>query len=357
MRPLLIFLCTLLSAPTIAEVNIQVEYSESADYFDLLDNLSNWWEGFTEPEYGKEWQNRFGVFTELDRASFEKYRKLREKYYNDPDQSEKDPLKNRNGFFSMTSTFSADPLAEAFYDSSKLEEAYKKLEKLLDKQELEGLISFHRQYNDRVSKILKESVVFKKILPKVQKSLKHPGIDKYLSEIAAFYKVTPALDYRILFTWFPPIERSNASPTGKYLLMRYNPLKHLEMAAQDSDIAFHEIVHVISNKQPLEQKQLLTEQFLKSCQVKDQLKKLTILEEPLAVVFGQAIFLERFDPKRLNLGESLYNNPWISSYAKLLLPIVKTQLKAGKSIADDFIPTAASLCNELKGAASKLGLK
>lgn len=40
-----------------ADVNVQVkiEYSRSADIFEVMDNVSNWWPGFTGEEYSKYW--------------------------------------------------------------------------------------------------------------------------------------------------------------------------------------------------------------------------------------------------------------------------------------------------------------
>ena len=201
---------------------------------------------------------------------------------------------------------------------------------------------------------MKESEAFKKILSPLRKSLSGPRVKKYFSDVATFYNVKPELTYRILFVWFPPIKRSNASPTGRFLIMRYNPAEDLEMAKSDSDIAFHEVVHVISTHQSLEQKKKLTEKFLEICPVREKLKSLTILEEPLAVIFGQAIYLQKFNPEKLDLSKPLYNNPWISSYSKLLLPIIKKELNGKKNINDGAIEKAALVCKELVLASEKL---
>lgn len=337
-----------------AKVKISVEYSESANYFDIMDNVSNWWDGFTDIEYSKEWEKRIGIKSPEDVKLFEKYTELREKYYKDPDQKEKDPLKNRNGFFSMSSSATADPIAEAFYSSLTMDEAYKKLENKLKPEEINFLKSFYLHFKSQAEVFLKESEAFRTILPKMRKSLTGNKVTSYFSKVANFYNVEPSLEYRILYVWFPPIERSNASPTGKYLVMRYNPIKALKIAEEDSDIAFHEVVHVISNQQTFDQKKMLTEEFLKTCDIKDSLKKLTILEEPLAVIFGQILFLEQFNPTRLKWDQSLYNNPWISTYAKLLFPIAKDRLNKSKKITDDFVPAAARICKELVQASMKL---
>ena len=131
---------TIFFATTVhAKVKIVVEYSEASNYFDIMDNVSNWWDGFTEIEYSKEWEKRNGSNSELDIQFFSKYKELREKFYDDPDQKEKDPLKNRNGFFSMQSSATADPIAEAFYSSQTMDDAYQKLEAKLSKDDISFL--------------------------------------------------------------------------------------------------------------------------------------------------------------------------------------------------------------------------
>lgn len=346
---------TIFFATTVhAKVKIVVEYSEASNYFDIMDNVSNWWDGFTEIEYSKEWEKRNGSNSELDIQFFSKYKELREKFYDDPDQKEKDPLKNRNGFFSMQSSATADPIAEAFYSSQTMDDAYQKLEAKLSKDDISFLKSFYDHFRAKAQTFLKESEKFQTILPQVRKALTGEKVNNYFAQVAAFYNVKPSLEYRISFVWFPAIKRSMASPTGNFLVMRYNPIEDLKMAATDTDIAFHEIVHVISNHQSLEQKKSITDAFLKNCDVKDQLKKLTILEEPLAVVFGQIIFLKKFNPTKLKLDQSLYNNPWISVYAKLLHPVAEDYLKNKKTINDDFFQPAGRICNELVKASMKV---
>ena len=92
-----------------------------------------WWEGFTEAEYKKYWVIRFGISTNDD-VLFGQYVKLRWKYYNDPDQKPKDPLKNRNWPFSTIGSVTSDPLAESFYSSNSLDESYIKLKGLVSKE-------------------------------------------------------------------------------------------------------------------------------------------------------------------------------------------------------------------------------
>lgn len=356
MRKLLIFTIIFslgLTTKAIGSVAVSVEYSEAADVFDILDNVSNWLEGFCEEEYQKYWSQKFGI-TESDKQLFSEYKTLREKYYKDPDQAEKDPFKNRNGFFSTLGSITADPIAEAFYSSGKLSDAYQKLMATLTTEDLDFLKKFHKHFEDKYAILLKESAHFKKIVKKLDPAFKKSSVKTLFEDASRFYNVKEDLNYKVLYVWWPPIERSQASPTGNFLLMRYNPIKHADTAGQDTDIVFHEIVHTISARQNLAQKQMLTKEFLKTCPIQDKMKKLKILEEPLAVAIGQLLYLKRVEPKRLDLSAKAYIDPWISVYGKMLFPIVDEYMKNKKTIDQDFVKPATATCNELVKMSERL---
>lgn len=336
-----------------ASIRMEAVYSQGADIFDLMDNVSEWWEGFCDAEYKKYWKEKYGISKE-DSEFFSKYAALREKYYSDPDQAEKDPLKNRNGFFAMTGTITADPLAEAFYDSDSLEQGYAKAAKVITADELSFLKSFHAYFAPKYAPLLKESAAFKKIMPSVNRSLRKPGMAGYFGEVARFYNVKSDLSYRVLYTWWPPIKRTNASPTGRYLIMRYNPVQHIDIAETDWDIAFHEVVHAISAMQPLEQKQQITQAFIKICDPRESVKRGRILEEPLAVALGQIEFLRRFAPKKLVYDDSLYIDPWVNLLGKLIHPVLEKSLREKKNIQQGFAESAARLCREVLAASDYL---
>jgi hypothetical protein len=346
-RFLISFLCfvffTLNARP--AQIEIRVEYSKSADIFEFLDNVSNWWPGFTEEEYVKHW-NRSVKSEPNDKGLFVKCARLREKYYNDPDQKEKDPLKNKNGFFSNSGSLDADPFADAFYSSNSLEEAFQKLEKLLSTQDMEFVKMFYEHFRSRSeSLIVNDGKDFSGSIKLVNEKLKTSEITRYFEGVTKFYKVESGFKYRVLYTWWPPISRTNASPTGRYLIMRNHPIKHKDR--DDSDIVAHEIIHTISTGQSVAQKLKLTQEFLKSCPVQDKLKKLLILEEPMAVVFGQLIFVQKFNPNHFSTSENLYNNPWINTFSRLIFEPLKSRFEKGETINDGFIRDASKICVDL----------
>ncbi|MGK5087556.1 hypothetical protein WDW86_08355 [Bdellovibrionota bacterium FG-2] len=202
-----------------------------------------------------------------------------------------------------------------------------------------------------MSRILtaEEFVIFKNFYQFFQ-----PSYSKLLERIAKFYKVRAKIDYQIVFVWWPPIDRTNASPTGKFLVMRYHPQKHIKDALADGDVVFHEVVHTISAKQDLEKKRELTKAFLNKCPIQDKMKQGKILEEPLAVAIGQIYYMRRFEPKNFRYSSSLYNDPWISLFGRVLYPLVEEVFNRERPIDNDFVLSASKLCNEVVAVTMKL---
>ena len=334
-------------------ISIEVFYSESADIFEILDNLSDWWPEFVWKEYQEYWLNNFAL-NKSDRVLLKKYSKIRKKYYNDIDGKEGHPLKNRNGFFSTAGSIDADPVAKAFYSSNLLEEALLKVKKIVSKEEYEFLVKFYAAFSGRYTKLIEESKSgFQGSIQKTKGSLSNPKISEYFNKVASFYNVNERLQYRVLYVWWPPLSRTNATPTGLFLVMRQNPLKHKNL--DFSDIVAHEINHSISAHQPIEQKKWLTDEFLKICPIQDKLKRYRIMEEPLAVTFGQLVFNEKFRSKKFSISENLYRNPWINSFSRIIFLPLKTRFESGEKIIDGFIPEAAGLCKDVLDASKKIG--
>lgn len=335
-----------------ASVEIEFAYSESANIFDLMDNVSNWWPGFTDPEYQEYWKKNIGL-SDADLDVFKKYKVFRQKYYNDPDQTPNDPKNNRNGFFSTVGALYADPVAEAFYSSDTLEEAYIKLKDLITNDELSFLRDFYITFENKFRPLVVESKkVFPSILQKAEANLKGEKVRDYINKVRRFYSVKEDLKYRVLYVWWPPKKWTNAVPVGPFLVMRYNPEKHAKN--NDSEIVVHEIIHTISSYQSLEQKRELTDQFLKVCPVENQLRRYQILEEPMAVVFGQIIFNRKFRDPNFSISEKLYNNKWITTYSRLVYDPLAQSFEKNETINDSFIDQASIICSDLLEASKLL---
>ena len=164
-------------------------------------------------------------------------------------------------------------MAIAFYSSASLVDAYKSLKKILAVEDLQFLKEFHAHYQKKVAPLLLESRSLMTAQKKLNKALQHKGIAELFQETENFYRVKGDIEYRVLLGWWPPIKRTLATPVGNFLVLRYNPIEHLKDLENGTDIVFHEIVHTISARQDLNQKQEVTKQFLQECQIYNKLQK------------------------------------------------------------------------------------
>jgi hypothetical protein len=117
----LIFLLLSAASAVKGELRIRAGYSEAADLFSLMDNVSLWSpNGFNDPEYREYWTRVFD-WSEEDQAWADRYRACRERTYADPGQAEQKqaltgryletcPGKIDSGFFQLLE----EPLAVAF---------------------------------------------------------------------------------------------------------------------------------------------------------------------------------------------------------------------------------------------------
>lgn len=342
MKYKLIYLAFIVSLQINAAVTFKATYSETADLFQFLDCASNWWDGYCgdEGQYRLEFEKK-AKLTDEDLKLFKKYEELRFKYYVDEDQKEKDPTKNRNGFFATTGSLTADFMALSFYKENSVEKAIEALTKL-STEDKDFLKKFYEHFQDRVKPFLKESIAFKKAAKELSGKLQKKSYKDFFKMVQDFYGVEGNFDYTALFVWWPPLERDYAYPVSDYLVLSKNPVKHLSWS--DEEIVFHEVVHTISKRLPLEKKQQLTKVFLEECPTGTSLKKGTILEEPLAVAVGQMLFLKKFNPKKYKSETNWYRNEWINKFSQAIFPEIETTFAKKGKLDEELVRKLGKIC-------------
>lgn len=332
-------------------VSIDAAYSPAANAFVILDCVANWLDGFCldDGAYAREWTRRFGM-TEEDRSFFRRYSEIRLRHYDDPDQAEKDPLKNRNGLFAFLGSLTAEPQAEAFYSSDRMDEAFGKLRRLMSREEIDFLRSFYARFERPLSLLLAESEPYRAKAAELRRSVREPRLQPFLARVAKFYGVRTEVRYRALFVWWPLKERTLATPTGRFLVLQGHPVEHASETWDD--IVFHEIVHTISAQQDLGGKQAFTRAFLDRCDPRGKkVRRGRIIEEPLAVALGQMLFLKTFDPQRYERERARgrwYRDRWVNLFSQRIFPILESAIGEGRTLRDpSLIEQAARSCREL----------
>ncbi len=346
---LFVFLCS----AAFGKVSIEAKYREAGNAFDILDCVSGWWDfSFCNDggSYQEEWKKRFSISND-DKVLFNQYDALRKKYFQGLGLPKQEFIPD-DGIFAKRASLTEDLVAPAFYSSNSLDEAYSKLSKIIDEADLKFLQAFHNHFRPKLQTLLNESKAFKKAAESLNRELQDKRYQKFFKKVSSYYGIQLDIEYEVLFSWWPPIERDNASPTGQYLVLRKNPIKHLSW--DDKDIVFHEVVHTISARQPQEKKYSLSKKFLENCPVEARMPRGHILEEPLAVAIGQIYFLSLFHPGSIRWESKLYSKPWISSFAKVIYPLIKEEIESGKKFSADTAAGLGKLCNEYLGAAETL---
>ncbi len=324
---------------------IKVVYREPANIFTIMDKTSLWNKVYCNKVYNDYWIDKIGL-TKADQSIFKKYKKLRDKYF---------PIKDPEGpinLFVSIEFYDRDVIGHAFYEAETMEEAYSKLSTFMTKEEVKFLREFYAQFEKRYAPLLEES---KKLsaLPKIfMADLNNKELDKYLKKVARFYNSRLGKKYTVLYTWFPLENQSAAFPEGEFMIMQCSPNMPIDRIP-GADIVVHEIIHTISVHQPLEQKLQLSEIFLRKFKGLDKFPgydRLRILEEPLAVVFGQALYLKKFKPELYQKEKYQmiwYNYPWVSTMAQLLEPILEEAFDRGDVLSPDLIEIMSDMAKPL----------
>ena len=320
---------------------IDATYSDFANRFDILSCVL--WDGYCPGEGASRayWKKRFG-FGAAEETLAQDYSQLRSRYYKGA-KSEKDPLKNKNGFFAVNG-LGVDVVSDSFLSSSNLADALSKIELTVSVSDREKLKEIFTRFDPQLGMLVTESGFLKGLSVSLETSLETKAAKEITQYIRFFYGPGNVPALHTLFAWWPPTGQDIGSPDGHFLVLRKNPEKRA--TGPDDDFALHEFTHVVSAQQPLQQKVDFTGEFLKICPKAAQLRKGEILEEPLAVALGQMLYLDTFYPVRFSQTKKWYANKWVNHFAQVIYPVVKSYYARHLPIDLGFIRATARLCAE-----------
>jgi len=325
-----------------SELTIEVAFREPASSFEIIDNVSNWWPGYNEAEYRAYWEDTFGI-SATDTALFNQYKVLREKYFDTSGQSGGDAKTRPSGLFTDTSTLTADPIGQAFYQSETFDEAFTRLNRFLLAEEVAMLKSFFAHFEDRLSRLSAEAAgSIEASLERTQKALDNPEVAAYLNDLAKFVGIEKSVHFTALYVWWPDAENVRANPNGPFLLIRLRP--YADEKVNSADVVVHEAVHALLAAKSNAIKKSLSETILESCpNVADQTSRLSVIEEPMASILGNMEFRRRFDPNRFAWGREWYGNQWVDLVARLFYPSVMEAMANDRTLEHVVTKDAAAL--------------
>lgn len=342
------------SFPVQAEVRLSVAYSDSADLFSLMDNVSGWLDGFVIPEYRAEWVARFGWLPE-DQLWADRYREYRNRTFVDSSQ-DLDPATSPDGLFAARSsnTAAGDPLATHFLSQPSAGAALATLGTIATPADAKMLGGFYRHFASKWRVLLQESATLAAKADRLNAQLNATAVNAFVDRVSRFYGVTVDGTFHLFFTRRPPGPADSAE-----VVAGENMLLHAPTAADTGDadwdtIVMHELVHYISARQPSVQKQALTNRFLARCPLPVSSRRLWMVEEPLAVAWGQAAYSAHVRGRPLDPAENWYGTPWIDVVARTLAATAIRAYGDDTTINDGIVDEAADRCRDLVAVAARL---
>lgn len=346
----LLFTC---AAPVRADVSVEASYSEPANLFSLMDNVSGWLPEFTDAAYRDEWARRFG-WSKSDQAWVNRYSEYRHRTYYDPSEG-KMPATSVDGLFarSAANTAVADPLATYFLSQRSLNTALVGFNKVATRSDARMLEGFYQHFAPEWRTVLAESNSLSTNSEALNRQLHSPRVAAFAARAARFYRAPVDGSFQAFFVWFPPGRRASAEVVaGRYFLIHIQPGE--DISERWDGIALHELMHYISAHQSASQKQALTKQFLARCPQANGPKALRLLEEPLAVAWGQAAYEKYVRGQSLDWNESWYSFPQVDILGHLLWPDVDRLYSTDATITDGIVVQAAKNCASLFAAGRAL---
>jgi hypothetical protein len=342
------------TSPVKAEVDLVVSYSETADLYSLMDNVSGWFEGFTIPAYRDEWQRRFG-WTETDQKWADRYAEYRRRTFIN-DETEPGPSELPDGIFASGHELmpGSDPLATYLLAQPKIDTALRNLGSVTTPEDAQMLRGFYRHFQPGWKTILRESQPLTEQARRLQSRLNSATVTKFLSRVSWFYRSEVNGQFTVFFTHRPPGKETSAEPLAGSFMLLHSPVLEGGDDEYWDTVVMHELVHYISAKQSPTQKRILTARFLERCPLPSGAKRLWLLEEPLAVAWGQSAYSTEVLNQPLNPNDNWYAVPWVNIVARAISPSVLDAYRSGSRI-EEVVDQAADRCNDLNAIVAQLG--
>lgn len=336
-----------------AEVQVRVLYSETVNLYSLMDNVSGWLDGYTNPTYRQEWSARFG-WTAADQVWADRYAEYRRRTFHSGGHSS-DPRQRPDGLFASASELAADsdPLLQFLAGQNDVDSALSNLEQSVSRADARMLRGFYRHFAPGWRVILRESSPLANHAQALQRRFENQRLTDFLARVARYFRSEVDGTFRVYFTRQPPGRETSAEVVGGQLMMLHSPVNLPVEAGDWEGIVMHEFVHFISAGQPAEQKRALTEQFLSRCPMPAGVSPLWLLEEPLAVAWGQAAYASHVQGRPLDPNGNWYAIPWVNIVSRTLAPSVIAAYDNSDTI-NSIVDQAAERCVELGAIASQL---
>ncbi len=331
------------SAVSSFSLKAEVVYSMAADQFHLMDQVSLWHTQM-QTTMRDHWTNKFG-FQQADKRWFDGFATIRRKY------ASPDSLVGAGDGKSLFSRpeLARDPLLDVFFQSQTLDQALKRAESLVTKDEHVYLNDFFNHYKDRLSEIVKESDHFRSRLKEINDLAKGARFDQHMKRIDDFLQIekdpNQIIQHRAYLVWWPAQSRPEFSTIGHYTLMRYHPLSHFPSLKEDH--VLQALVRTAVRQLSPLQRENLSLLFQPKCQAQESLQGPSLFELPLTLALSKLYYEEEQQKKDFVLLREWSVHPWVTLFTKLIYPEIKRALFSREPLSKSSLLRSADVCQEL----------
>lgn len=331
----------------------QMIYSESANFFHLADQVALWHES-TTTHFRDYWTERYG-FSQSDKIWFDGFASIRRKYnpelINKPNKQ--DIIQNVLTDVEQKN----DPLVDAFFLSTTIPEALKRLEQVLPQQERQFFQDFFQHYDSRLQDFKKDSASYKGRIKELNSQLTQFRFDQHLRKIETYLGLskdpgqTPSQRYPSYLVWWPPLSRAELSQIGPYIILRSHPSAHFEKMG--AEVALEGAVRALLRSLGADQKMALAQRFSASCGL--DLAELTPrhIEIPMSLALSRMIFDEEQQKRQFVAVQEWSSDALVSLMTKLLFPELKRSLLLQETFSESALARAGMLCKELNALSGR----
>ena len=314
------------------------EYSEAADIFELMDNVSLW-HSESRPSYFQAFQEK-SELSDNDKAMLQTYKDLRLKYYKSAGLDKEENIVN-DAFGRMP--FGYDIFSASFYKAKSVREALINLKKYgVSDEDISTLKDFYEHFKLKIESFTKESNQFVVKLLAFNKMWRSSGSEKALKMTSGFVlgKLQKNFKFKMLFVWSPDKVLPSAEIRGPFVILRYNPITQMDNF--DMTGALEKAVMAVIHAQPETQRENLTKIFKNKCNGRD-----IELQETLPLLFGKMLPEQIRDRKKFDLYQRWSSKVFVDVYAKVLYPLMMEHIKKKGTFQGTFMEESASLCRQL----------
>lgn len=309
-------------------IRLLTETRYTASLVHWIDSLAGTSGGKTIPIYQHLWQQRFGPPGEDDRHALSGFAAMRQSI--DAQTSCGSPPE---GAAEAVAGWRLHFLYLAL-EASSTEELLDRVRPCLTAGEAGELEAALTRFTPGFDEFWRNGTYLQEFETRYRNYVEHGEMLDYLDEVARFFDVDPstAPPATLCFVLLPFDGPTHAQALGSRLLIEVRPS---DTPADQTQVVAHEMSHYLFEQMPSSRRAAL-EARARSAGPSGA-KAWGLLQESLPTALGQGLAVARLTPRDFDLRASWYHIPLIDRFAKMIYPILRRHMEAGRTIEGPFL--------------------